>query len=623
MSHSEVWSAKSQSTTLRQWRSSKLQARKTVNKRAQERFAAVARMFEEVYGMRLPKHLTFGAAFFLGLSDEERALCQVSLLGFAQWFEWLAPGLPERVATLDGRLEGRYRADPPEFLSIASGNTDGSHWGLFYDDPRELPTVVAHGYARDDGVVSQVGTTLLASIRKEVSARSYLDADDKRRVRGMVAWLDALRPFEDAARAEENIASPPSLRVELGRGGIGVYLPGWTPPAGLIEGYDRWEAMASDAVASEWVARAEADLAHGDGSLAVVVGLDLHHGDRDSQREACTRLLVNGYRALGRDALAEIARVHHATRNLSSVSVYWPKEAAAQPRTEWVPPPALLAARALDMAALEAAIAGGASGDDLAVAADSLTDAAKPECATMLARVLGVGKNEVASRCLGGFLINVSRSLDPEYLVKVSTRSDAQLTKQIVDILLEPKDLTLVHAVLDSVSALSTTTHVQFAISTGDAEIAARVIAMAEPADLIGYRGGYQGAKGFIEGASLLHYAVGAMSVPTVRLLLDRGLDPRVKDDAGNTPRSLAKMAWFVRPNEANEIVAMLDTMGPGVLAPSTALSFRAGTRVSHKKFGNGVIETVSGAGDEAKVTVKFASETKTLQQKFLTLKTD
>lgn len=353
------------------------------------------------------------------------------------------------------------------------------------------------------------------------------------------------------------------------------------------------------------------------------MGLDLHHGDRDSQREACTRLLVNGYRALGRDALAEIARVHHATRNLSSVSVYWPKEAAAQPRTEWMPPPALLAARALDMAALEAAIAGGASGDDLAVAADSLTDAAKPECATMLARVLGVGKNEVASRCLGGFLINVSRSLDPEYLVKVSTRSDAQLTKQIVDILLDPKDLTLVHAVLDSVSALSTTTHVQFAISTGDAEIAARVIAMAEPADLIGYRGGYQGAKGFIEGASLLHYAVGAMSVPTVRLLLDRGLDPRVKDDAGNTPRSLAKMAWFVRPNEANEIVAMLDTMGPGVLAPSTALSFRAGTRVSHKKFGNGVIETVSGAGDEAKVTVKFAAETKTLQQKFLTLKTD
>ncbi|MET7403922.1 hypothetical protein ABZS66_61720 [Dactylosporangium sp. NPDC005572] len=47
----------------------------------------------------------------------------------------------------------------------------------------------------------------------------------------------------------------------------------------------------------------------------------LHWWDGDPFRAAATELLTGGYRALGRDALAEIVEVHHANRDLRSVDV--------------------------------------------------------------------------------------------------------------------------------------------------------------------------------------------------------------------------------------------------------------------------------------------------------------
>ncbi len=54
----------------------------------------------------------------------------------------------------------------------------------------------------------------------------------------------------------------------------------------------------------------------------LVLGRELHWCDDDETREVSLELLVDAYRALGRDALAEIARVHHANRDLKSVDIY-------------------------------------------------------------------------------------------------------------------------------------------------------------------------------------------------------------------------------------------------------------------------------------------------------------
>jgi hypothetical protein len=71
-----------------------------------------------------------------------------------------------------------------------------------------------------------------------------------------------------------------------------------------------------------WIKRAQAELEAGKPAFALVLGRELHWFDADDYREVGLQLLVGAYRALGRDALAEIALVHHANRDLGSVGVY-------------------------------------------------------------------------------------------------------------------------------------------------------------------------------------------------------------------------------------------------------------------------------------------------------------
>lgn len=68
----------------------------------------VARRFREVYGMRPASARSLRAFFSISLRG--KVLCPCSLFGFAEWFKWLAPDWPERIATLDPRLRCRFRA---------------------------------------------------------------------------------------------------------------------------------------------------------------------------------------------------------------------------------------------------------------------------------------------------------------------------------------------------------------------------------------------------------------------------------------------------------------------------------------------------------------------------------
>src|SRR5262245_48877862 len=112
-----------------------------------ERFPFVEERFRRVYNLRLPRHIAVFAAFWHSLDRAERSAVYDSMglgmLGITALFADDGLSLSARDG-LDERLDGRYRRDPPEFVSIVSGDSDGLHYGLWYDDPADLPTFIAY-----------------------------------------------------------------------------------------------------------------------------------------------------------------------------------------------------------------------------------------------------------------------------------------------------------------------------------------------------------------------------------------------------------------------------------------------------------------------------------------------
>ena len=305
-------------------------AREATLARALARFPVVRDKMMSVYGLRLPKHLAYAAGFFMALTPEETEEAWghfgSGLAGVGEWFE---DGALERqlIDGLDERLEMRFRRDPPEFVTICCGNSDGGHWGLWYDDPKELPDVVVHNYARDSAETGRCEPTLLATLYKDSAGRDDNPLDHPHRA-AIFDWLKEVLPRELTAHREENISRPPA-RTDWLVGSLDPYIPGWTLPEDLI-GHDARERRltAYRARAPEiraWIAQAFAELAQGSPGRALFLGSELHWFDGDEWRQECTELLVRAYTALGRAALADIVRVHHRHRDLQSVGVYQQK----------------------------------------------------------------------------------------------------------------------------------------------------------------------------------------------------------------------------------------------------------------------------------------------------------
>ncbi|MFO0618530.1 MAG: DUF2228 domain-containing protein [Polyangiaceae bacterium] len=291
------------------------------------RHAAVAEKFAAVYGLRLPMHVARFAAFLESLSPLERSGLESS--GVSGWgiTEWYADGALDR-ATIDGldpRLDCRFRADPPEFVTVAGGNSDGEHFGLWYDDPAELPSFVVSNFARDSAETHGDDHCMLHALMGRLD-----DRDDELSVgpdivaleRAVEWFLDleqTLEPDEREASRWTRAARQPIL------GGLGpALLPNAGDPRWGYDAYDRRAtAYREDASATAAiVAEARQELAAGKPAFALVVGRELHWRDQKETNPIALELLVGAYEALGRRALAEITRVHHANRDLQSVSVF-------------------------------------------------------------------------------------------------------------------------------------------------------------------------------------------------------------------------------------------------------------------------------------------------------------
>lgn len=296
---------------------------------ARERFAAVEQRFAAIYGLRLPRSLIAWAALLGSVGPfESRGLDALGRRGggIMVWFE---PQGLERAPRegLDPRLDCRFRRDPPELVTIAWGDCDGLHYGLWFDDPAEPATTIVGNYARDSAETWDTGEhDMLALLRKQIGEHG--EHDEPTLALAMLADAIAWFEFEFEREAAEDLMPEPASRwSKVAR----PPLVGSMGPALLAEHGDpraseeprRYAAYQAGAdEVDTWIEQARDELARGLPAFALVLGRELHWFDDDRWRAVGLALLVDAYRALGRDALAEIALVHHRHRDLGSVAVY-------------------------------------------------------------------------------------------------------------------------------------------------------------------------------------------------------------------------------------------------------------------------------------------------------------
>jgi hypothetical protein len=310
-----------------------IERREQALKSSFERFDAVAARMKEVYGLRLPRHLAVYDAFDASLTPfEADGLDYLGRhpSGIMIWFADGGLGRKTRDG-LDPRLEMRYRCDPPEFVTVMRGDTDALHYGLWYDDPTSLPSFIVHNYARDSAETWESEATVLqeltVSVRQQIEEPDYPEEPVPPELHAVSAALDWFRDADEKALAEDG----PRPWANMKRGSIiGGLAPALPPDAGdpratrqaSEERYAAYRDKGRSGQVVSWISEAMEELKQGKPAFALVLGRELHWLDTESYRPASLELLCAAYKALGRHALAEIATVHHAHRDLKSVSVY-------------------------------------------------------------------------------------------------------------------------------------------------------------------------------------------------------------------------------------------------------------------------------------------------------------
>ncbi len=292
-----------------------------------KRFKSVAKKMLRVYGLRLPHHLAVFDAFCRSLSEVEQNglnIMGMSPSGIMRWFD--DDGLSmETIDGLDPRLDQRYHGDPPELVTIINGDTDGLHFGLWYEDPACFPSFIVRNYARDSAWTFSTGCiTARELLAQEVAEfRSHNPAvQEVRELQIALEWFLGADTFALEIDGLSNDAKKDSIECV---GGCCPALPrGSGNPRCSSKDVDRRQEAyeKNDPVIKTWIANARKELDENKPAFAFIIGRELFWYGSDDYRDEGLELLEAAYKKLDRQAFAEIARVHFMHRRLDSVSVY-------------------------------------------------------------------------------------------------------------------------------------------------------------------------------------------------------------------------------------------------------------------------------------------------------------
>lgn len=229
-------------------------------------------------------------------------------------------------ACADPLWQSRFYDDPPEFLTILSGDTDGLHWGYWLDVPNTTaPTEypIAYYYSRDAFELSIEGADLFALLRSRIEhyqrdSEEYLEyeMETEEDYEESVQQLTELRSLLPHYTLDE--------RPETGDDYLETYphtvkrdvIAKTVERMGIVVPPERYRPLSAESQGKpieEQAAEAMALLRDGYPGAAFQLGKELWLNH--DHREMCYSLLDAAYAALERDLLRRYLSVSRSWRD--------------------------------------------------------------------------------------------------------------------------------------------------------------------------------------------------------------------------------------------------------------------------------------------------------------------
>lgn len=291
------------------------------------------RKLNEAYGFDFPEDFWRFWDFYSNLKDEHKDLFSELLgIGLAGPFDFLRGCFEGKTIKLPYVLHYRYYMDPSEFFTVLTGDSDGLHWGYWIDDLKTSKFSVARYYNNDAYKIVECGTTLFEAVRLYLEQRydgflEYSDEEEEsyvsEKLPGFQILRESIMQYETGDRkliGKEYIdayadQSKRTVNAELTYGmGIVVQNEFYKK----MDTYNYWDLNLKKA--EKLYIRAEKFLEEGFPGNALQIGKELWaYGEK--YKDLMYPILEKAYKALGREELLEIVKLHREYRDISSVDI--------------------------------------------------------------------------------------------------------------------------------------------------------------------------------------------------------------------------------------------------------------------------------------------------------------
>jgi hypothetical protein len=241
--------------------------------------------------------------------EAERAFREVLGMALRGAFDVLAGKFDGRELRYPAVLHWRYQYDPPEFFTVLTGDTDGLHWGYWFDDPARLPPVVASYYARDAFELS-VDPSLFRAVASHLGRTHRGTLENREDDRAHRATYDRDLAALDLLLTRLPAIPPAPIRTPTQRTAEGM---GIVVAPELVAPWQRPKHADRAAI----LAFVDVELRAGRPGTALLVGKTLWDGERGIAFEVLDR----AYAALDREPLRRVAAAHREHPALPSLDV--------------------------------------------------------------------------------------------------------------------------------------------------------------------------------------------------------------------------------------------------------------------------------------------------------------